>query len=75
MTVELACLACQIGCDATKPGVVEFDNCPVLHYRAEESVAQLFEEEMTRYGSAIVTGDDDVAPTLQELPCRRLFQP
>ncbi|WP_159848666.1 hypothetical protein [Nocardia sp. CY41] len=54
---------------------VEFASCPALHFRAEKVVAEHFAHEMTRWGSARVTIDDNVTPELRTLPCWELYQP
>lgn len=54
---------------------VEFQQGPALHYRAEKFAAEEFASEMTRWGSAVVTLDENVTPGLRKLPCWELFLP
>ncbi|MET7772227.1 hypothetical protein [Nocardia sp. NPDC005366] len=56
---------------------VEFgiEGLPVLHYRAEESVATAFAAEMRRLRRArTVSIDDRVTRDMDPLPCQRLFE-
>lgn len=52
---------------------VEFPNCPVLDFRAEKSIAEVFAAEMERHGLAVVTVDAAVSASMRLLPCQRLF--
>ncbi|MGW0252098.1 hypothetical protein ACWDYH_36280 [Nocardia goodfellowii] len=50
------------------------DGHPVLHYRAERTVAEIFAIEFTRHHhGGSVTVDDQVAPGLKPLPYQRLY--
>lgn len=54
---------------------VAFPGCPVLDFRAEKSVAEIFAAEVRRCGGPAVTLDSAVKAGMRLLPYQRLFKP